>query len=279
MPWLATLLSQAPTADQIELLTQQIEFLQDANSRMATSFSQFVTLINAVVVVVGVFLGILGFRTRQEIKQSLDEMVRAEVNKQIASTVQAQVEDLDRIVRREALVGQTQVDYLLPTATANDLTAEYQLLKARGFQMAWLPYDPDRRLAASHVLVLDLINPNLSEERQEALITEVGRKISHLSPQPPVLVIYVRGRRQAVDAFPKEMVYIPANSRGTMIGAVTDAATLMSIQGTKESVTGLMLIIELKPALNIKPPSGFWKRYAMEGTYNRWSSLLYAPLS
>jgi len=224
MPWLATLLSQAPTADQIELLTQQIEFLQDANSRMATSFSQFVTLINAVVVVVGVFLGILGFRTRQEIKQSLDEMVRAEVNKQIASTVQAQVEDLDRIVRREALVGQTQVDYLLPTATANDLTAEYQLLKARGFQMAWLPYDPDRRLAASHVLVLDLINPNLSEERQEALITEVGRKISHLSPQPPVLVIYVRGRRQAVDAFPKEMVYIPANSRGTLIGAVTDAA-------------------------------------------------------
>ena len=224
MFWPVSLLSQAPTADQIELLTQQIEFLQDANSRMATSFSQFVTLINAVVVVVGVFLGILGFRTRQEIKQSLDEMVRAEVNKQIASTVQAQVEDLDRIVRREALVGQTQVDYLLPTATANDLTAEYQLLKARGFQMAWLPYDPDRRLAASHVLVLDLINPNLSEERQEALITEVGRKISHLSPQPPVLVIYVRGRRQAVDAFPKEMVYIPANGRGTLIGAVTDAA-------------------------------------------------------
>lgn len=90
--------------------------------------------------------------------------------------------------------------------------------------MAWLPYDPDRRLAASHVLVLDLMNPNLAEERQEALIAEVGRKILNLSPYPPVLVIYVRGRRQAVDGFPKEMVYIPANSRGTLVGAVTDAA-------------------------------------------------------
>jgi hypothetical protein len=224
MSWLASLLSQAPTADQIELLTQQIEFLQDANSRMANSFGQFVTLVNVAITVLVAVIGILGFSTRKEIKQSLDDMVRAEVSKQLANTVQAQVEDLDRIVRREALVGQTQVDYLLPTATANDLTAEYQLLKARGFQMAWLPYDPDRRLAASHVLVLDLINPNLSEERQEAFITEVGRKISHLSSQTPVLVIYVRGRRQAVDAFPKEMVYIPANSRGTLIGAVTDAA-------------------------------------------------------
>lgn len=191
---------------------------------MATSFSQFVTLINAVVAVILAFIGILGFRTRQEIKQSLNDMVQHEVNKQIARTVQAQVDDIDRIVQREALVGQTRVNYLLLNPSADGLPTEYQLLKARGFQMAVLPFDGDRSFPNSHIIVLDLINPDITPERQDELITQIGNKVLAMHPHPAVLVIYVRGRRAAVDAFPKAMYYVPANSRVTLIAAVTDAA-------------------------------------------------------
>ena len=142
MPWPLPLLAQVPPASQIDLLTQQIEFLQDANSRMADSFGQFVTLVNVAITLVVAFIGILGFSTRREIKQSLDGLVRAEVKKQLANTVKAQVEDLERIILREAVVGQTQVDYLLPISPSPTPTAEYQLLKARGFQMAGRPSSP-----------------------------------------------------------------------------------------------------------------------------------------
>jgi hypothetical protein len=108
MPWPLPLLAQVPPASQIDLLTQQIEFLQDANSRMADSFGQFVTLVNVAITLVVAFIGILEFSTRREIKQSLDGLVRAEVKKQLANTVKAQVEDLERIILREAVVGQTQ---------------------------------------------------------------------------------------------------------------------------------------------------------------------------
>ncbi|MBD2428481.1 hypothetical protein [Phormidium sp. FACHB-1136] len=225
MPWPLPLLAQVPPASQIDLLTQQIEFLQDANSRMADSFGQFVTLVNVAITLVVAFIGILGFSTRREIKQSLDGLVRAEVKKQLANTVKAQVEDLERIILREALVGQTQVDYLLPISPSPTPTAEYQLLKARGFQMAWMPYDPERRYGNSHVLILDLLTPDLAPERQEALITDLGQRLQHLT-RPPVLVIYVRGQSQAITDLPKALYYIPVNSRGTLLGAVTDAAQI-----------------------------------------------------
>ena len=229
---LSILLSQTPApsaavplpTQQIELFTQQIEFLQDANSRMATSFGQFVTLINAIVVVIGVFIGILGFRTRQEIKQSLDEMVRHEVNKQIAQTVQAKVDEIDRVVQREALVGQTRVAYLLLNPSVDPVPDEYQLLKARGFQMAVLPYDRDRRFPDAHVIVLDLINTTLPAERQDKLTTAVSEKTSAMRPHSAVLVIYVKGHRDVITNLPKERYYIPVNGRVALVGAVTDAA-------------------------------------------------------
>jgi hypothetical protein len=206
-------------------------------SRMADSFGQFVTLVNVAITLVVAFIGILGFSTRREIKQSLDGLVRAEVKKQLANTVKAQVEDLERIILREAVVGQTQVDYLLPISPSPTPTAEYQLLKARGFQMAWMPYDPERRYGNSHVLILDLLTPDLAPERQEAKVCIkeplkclFSRKTSangcNTSPPTPVLVIYVRGQSQAITDLPKALYYIPVNSRGTLLGAVTDAAQI-----------------------------------------------------
>lgn len=100
-------------------------------------------------------------------------------------------------------------------------------MAARGFQMAPFIYDTERVWPESHVFVLDLMTPELSRERKEALVKEAAARLSQRR-RPTVLVIYVSGvpRVEAVKDLPGEFNYIMSNMRGTLIGAVVDAAQI-----------------------------------------------------
>jgi hypothetical protein len=101
------------------------------------------------------------------------------------------------------------------------------LLEARGFQVAPFIYDPNRPWSNSHVILLDLLNPKLTQERKEALATEVAKQIIQ-QRRWAVVVIYVPGypRIEATNNFPNSFNYIMSNMRGTLIGAVVDAAQI-----------------------------------------------------
>jgi hypothetical protein len=214
--------------------TDLIELFQASHSQLTTSFNLFVGAISTIFVVVGILLAVVGVRTRQEIQQtvkevklSVAEQVRSEVDRQISTKVDEEIGYVKKLVGREAAIGRTQVDYVFVSGQPERFPIEYGLLDARGFQMAHFIYDPNRPWPNSHVSVLDLITPDLTHERKEALVREVANQIIQQRKQT-ILVIYVPGypRVQSVSNLPDDINYIMSNMRGTLIGAVVDAAQI-----------------------------------------------------
>jgi hypothetical protein len=212
--------------------TELIQLFRDSHAQLTTSFNLFVGAISTIFALVGIFLGFVGVRTRQELQQTIQEIklsvaeqVRSEVDRQIAAKINEEIGHVKNMVGREAAIGRTKVDYGFVDGEPEQHPAEYELLKARGFQMAPFVYDPNRPWPDSHVVVLDLVTPTLSPERKEALVAEVARQLTGQRRQG-ILVIYVKGRIEAVYGFPEDFNYILSNMRGTLIGAVVDAAQI-----------------------------------------------------
>ncbi|TVP65412.1 MAG: hypothetical protein EA342_14340 [Leptolyngbya sp. LCM1.Bin17] len=212
--------------------TELIQLFRDSHAQLTTSFNLFVGAISTIFALVGIFLGFVGIRTRQELQQTIQEIklsvaeqVRSEVDRQIAAKVDEEIGHVKNMVGREAAIGRTTVEYVFVDGQPEQHPIEYKLLKARGFQMAPFNYDPNRPWPDSHVFVLDLVTPTLSPERKEALVAEVARKLTEQRRQG-ILVIYVKGRIEAVYGFPEDFNYILSNMRGTLIGAVVDAAQI-----------------------------------------------------
>jgi hypothetical protein len=214
--------------------TDLIQLFRDSHAQLTTSFNLFVGAISTTFVVVGIFLGFVGIRTRQELQQTIQavklsvaEQVRSEVDRQIAIKVDEEIGHVKNIVGREAAIGRTHVDYVFFDGEPEHYPTEYGLLEARGFQVAPFSYDLNRPWPNSHVILLDLLNPKLTKERKEALATEVARQIIQ-QRRRAVVVIYVPGhpRLEATNNFPDSFNYIMSNMRGTLIGAVVDAAQI-----------------------------------------------------
>ncbi|ASC69870.1 hypothetical protein XM38_008000 [Halomicronema hongdechloris C2206] len=212
--------------------TDLIKLFRESHAQLTTSFNLFVGAISTIFVVVGILLAFVGVRTRQEVQQTIQEVklsvaeqVRSEVDRQIATKVDEEIGYIKKMVGREAAIGRTQVDYVFVAGEPERYPTEYDLLDARGFQMAPFLYDPERAWPESHVFVLDLMTPSLSPERKEALVKEAAAKLTQRR-RPTVLVIYVKGIIEAVNTFPEDFNYIMSNMRGTLISAVVDAAQI-----------------------------------------------------
>jgi hypothetical protein len=85
-------------AATIELLTRQLQFLQDANSRLSTSFTIFVTVVGFLITgVVGI--GFWLFRnTLNDARQELKQLVRSAINYEVETAVGERVSDLEQIL-------------------------------------------------------------------------------------------------------------------------------------------------------------------------------------
>lgn len=216
----------------VELLKSQLQFLQDANNRLTTSFNIYVALISTVT---ALFVAIAAWffkRTLSEAKQEVDQLVKAEVKRQVATSVKNRVDYLEQVLQREEVLGLVTVDYVLQTVS-RILPDEYRLLNGRFPRIQFRRLDS--RDFRGDVVVLDLVQyAAKAQELSETEVAEVLQAIaSKLSPDS-VLVIYVRGRYKAIEqlgqpAKPEEnrisiAYYASANAPIPLVGMVVNAA-------------------------------------------------------
>jgi hypothetical protein len=242
--------SPSPVAD-VELLKNQIQFLQDANTRLNNSFGSFVGAINLSFVVLALILGVAGAISVYLFNQSLKEarqLVREEVERRlqvsVSEVVGQQVSHLQQILDREKVVGGISIDYVIPQQQPilpDDYPEEYQLLAQRGFQSTRIVDAAKRIKISGDVVILDLVNYQLIADVEKNSLSEVEiaklieekvgdqlQKIVNVLPSKAVLVVYIRPGKQRINAIdelsPKVKYYASANTPVNLIGTVVDSA-------------------------------------------------------
>jgi hypothetical protein len=217
----------APTPQVIDSAT--IEFLKSQFSSLTTSFNIYVALLSAVTVL---FVGVAAWlfkRTLSEAKQEVDQLVKAEVKREIARSIKSRVDFLEQVLQREEVPSLVSVDYVLQNA-AGTLPKEYRLLNAR------FPRLKDRKLESrkfnGDVVVLDMVHylptgSNLENAELEQVLQDVTDKMSPES----VLAVYVRGRYEAIEQLSQKIAYytstnVPTQLLGNVINSAYVAYTL-----------------------------------------------------
>ena len=218
--------SPSPNLDPA-LLQAQFEFLKDADSRFTNTFQAFTNTVNLVLVFLTVILSVLGGiafylygKTLQEAKQTIEEQVRQEVERTISKTLKRRVDNLERVLTREDIVGLVEVDYLMPVDQEIQLPLEFKLLRDRGFRIRPL-YGLKRYSPRTHMTVLDLVNCSLKPEEIESALKQLKARLTDRS----VIVIYIKERSSEVSAIGEKFPYsIATNFTLRLIGTVVDAA-------------------------------------------------------
>jgi hypothetical protein len=193
----------------IELLTRQLQFLQDANTRLSTSFTIFVTVVGFLIAgVVGI--GFWLFKnTLKDARQELKQLVRGV------------------ILDRERVLEEIIVHYINLKAPG-DISIEYEFLRDRFPRIALKQFDTPI-FHNANVIVLDLINNPSGKVLPDDTIRKILKDlIDNLDRQRTAIVIYYRGEQGRQSAALSELdsnIYtVPANSRITLIGSTINAA-------------------------------------------------------
>lgn len=206
-----------------------IEFLKSQFSSFTTSFNIYVALLSAVTVI---FVGVAAWlfkRTLSEAKQEVDQLVKAEVKREIARSIKSRMDFLEQVLQREEVPSLVSVDYVLQTASGT-LPKEYRLLHAR------FPRIKVRKLESrkfnGDVVVLDLVNylPTGNKLEEAELEQVLQDAIEKMSPES-VLAVYVRGRYGAIDNLGQKIAYytstnVPTQLLGNVINSAYVAYTL-----------------------------------------------------
>jgi hypothetical protein len=221
------------TPVNLQLLQSQIEFLKDANTRLAASFQSFTTTINVSIVVLTLVLGVLGGvglflfgQTLKEAKQSIESLVRKEVERLISRSIQQRVENLENMLDREALIGRVTVDYLMVKDRQQALPLAYTLLCDRGFQVR-LVYGLNNYSSGTDVTILELNEKGMPPDVISDALEHIKRQIlsQSSSSHQPMLVIHINGQHPKVTEIAAATPYsIPANGPIKLVTAVADAA-------------------------------------------------------
>jgi hypothetical protein len=208
---------------------ETVEFLQNQFQSLTTSFNIYVGLLTAVSVI---FIGFAAWffkRTLSEAKQEVEQLVRAEVKREIANRVEERIYLLEQILKREEVPSLVTVDYVLQN-TAGTLPREYNLLRARFPRLK--PRKLDSRKFTGDVVVLDMVNyhPANSELTEAELDRVLQEIVDKLSPES-VLSIYIRGRYKAIETLGQKIDYytstnIPTQLLGNVINSAYVAHTL-----------------------------------------------------
>ncbi len=226
--WL-TLAQAAPkptTIDSatIELLTRQLQFLQDANTRLSTSFTIFVTVVGFLIAgVVGI--GFWLFRnTLNDARQELKQLVRGVITREIETTVGKRVSYLEQILDRERVLEEVTVHYINLKA-AVDIPIEYEFLRDRFPRIVLKQFD-NPIFHNANVIVLDLINNPSGNPLPDDNIRKILKDVvDNLDRQKTTIVIYFKGRQStAISELDPNIYAIAANSRISLIGSTINAA-------------------------------------------------------
>ena len=124
-------------------------------------------------------------KTLQEAKQTIEAQVRQEVERTISKTLKRRVDNLERVLTREDIVGLVEVDYLMPVDQEIVPPLELKLLRDRGFFIC-PRYGLKSYRPKADVTVLDLVNYTLQPEEREHILTQLKARLTDRS----VMVIY-----------------------------------------------------------------------------------------
>ena len=232
----------AQSANEIELLKSQLEFLKATNGQLGQSFNRFVTAMQFTLVAFAFLGGFLAYavgKNLDDAKKLASQLINREVENKIADIVQSEVESVKRSLGRERVIAYTVVDYYLPS---NDTTepADCKLLRTRGFDKVkfWNQRKKPRK-PVGDVFVLDLINSGLlqakefqglskdeAKEKREARVKEQIDIVLDWLDKNTVLVIYIDGFSEEVKNLGTRVDYYYAatNSSITLLGIVADSA-------------------------------------------------------
>lgn len=221
-------------------LAQQIEFLQQENQDLSSSFTKYVdamkwnlTVLAGLAAVLTAVGGWIFKSNLDDAKKVAQEMINRRVEGQISALVDARVEEVSRTIRREQVIGSTNVDYCLPGSNRNP--SEVSLLRARQFRdVRFLSALEDVQQSPGNVVILDLINyrtpggnpfPSLAKEERETVAKPLIDRLLHLLPPSTVIVVYVNfPPLKAVNETPSDRYVIAANNPITLVGNAADGA-------------------------------------------------------
>ena len=251
-PTSSPLLNTAKLSNDIELLksqlevikstnASQLEFLKSTNVQLGENFNRFVAAMQFTLVVfafLGGFLAYVFGKNLEDAKKVASQVIRQEIDNRVADLVKTEVENVNRTLQRERVIGSTVVDYYLPSndAEPNDC----KLLRQRGFkQIRFGNQKKQPKKPFADVVVLDLINCNLlsgqdfnglsteeaDNKREEKVKAQIDLVLNWLDKET-VLVIYVKGRFKEIDnlATRFDYYYASANTPVTLMGIVADSA-------------------------------------------------------
>lgn len=239
----------------VELLKSQLEFLKQ-------SYSEFVETIKIIFIVLGIagavaayFFG-KSFRdlqifARENIERIHDfsetaskeavEQVRRKAETEVAylvehearDIVRAEVRNIARIVKKEQVIGTTQVDYYLPGGDREP--KEVSLLRAREFgDVVFFTQLGELRTQESDVVVLDLENfkteagdafAGLAPDARDAIAQPIIDDLLERLPQSSVLIVFVSYPQiRHINVVAKERYVLAANGSITLVGNAADGA-------------------------------------------------------
>jgi hypothetical protein len=227
----------AKTNSDIELLKTQVTTLSQANADLVNNlkisesvFKYCLTFIGFVIASLAAIFTFLYGKGLKEVRQEINSQVKAEVFRQIKTSISGRISALEEIIDREDIIKKVSIEYLSsPDATKNDI----KLLKARGFiKIKVLDENPEKFSPNSDIFIMDLLNSKYTKERKEELVRILGQKIATSCAGETVFVIYVEGHLDEVKKISDNVYFLPANSKSTLVGTVVNAAnTSCAIKG------------------------------------------------
>ncbi|NJM66678.1 MAG: hypothetical protein HC851_13950 [Acaryochloris sp. RU_4_1] len=249
---------------EVELLRQQLDFINSENARLSAdfvkklevvsqankdlseSFKTFVdtmkfvlTVFGAVGTVIAIVIAFVFGKNLEDAKKVARESIRQGVDSHVTTLVQAEVENIRRTLQRERVIGNTIVNYYLPNSLQPP--REFTLLKARGFRDVHFPEDLQQlQSRMADVVVLDLENwltTLLETRRDDAAKAQIDTLLTQL-PRSTVLVVYIRRQLPYLYSVPKDHYITAANNPVTLIGMVADAAYVVVGDQRAESLPG-----------------------------------------
>lgn len=232
----------------IQLLTQQINFLKDANSELHTTFSSFATTINITVIVIGVLLTTIGAfltastfylnriynNTVKELKEDAKNRLnrtQANLESNLSFATDKKLEQIKRTFKQEEAVNNSEVIYI-NTKVSEPL--EFRILSKRGFDRLSFSNNIKQQDFSKKIVVLDLVNLGLDEEQElsatDEIINKAIKEIEESFPRDSLLVLYCRPSIPRITQLLKanKIRYVTmANNRISLVGAVVDSAYIL----------------------------------------------------
>lgn len=225
------------TSPELNLIASQVDYLKTANDALTSSyrsltqsFSAFTTTVNIIFSVTSVLIviitGISGFVGFRSLKESVDSVVKTELNKAISQRIESRIDYLERVAGKESLLDDAEIGYYLPEPKVSR-PPEFIALSNR-FKRVKLFLNLNKKLCKSNVVILDVNNSKLSENDCIEQVKQIARK----SESWVVLVVYTSNNQSPIvnhlrsSELPENEVidYVPANTKVTLISSVVNAA-------------------------------------------------------